>query len=273
MKYKPLELRIMLYDEVHRLRQKGLTYKEVIQEVERSHGVRLPISTVYFWLKGVYNPRRGIKLLPESLKPSRELSWVIGVIAGDGSTWATKYNYNIRLKCKEFEFAKEFARCLEAIGCKPWIGMQDGYYIVSGYSRILYNLLKKPLDLEKLKYYIEYNEKTITGFLRGLFDSEGYVNKIGYVLIYNTDLTLLDYVKRLLLTLKIEATGPHLHTGTGEGTLLHNKKTGKTYYRRKNLYYLYIKASSLERFAVLIGFSIKRKMNKLLKIRFASVPF
>jgi intein-encoded DNA endonuclease-like protein len=265
MKYKPLELRIMLYDVVHRLRRQGLTYREIIQEVEKSYNVRLAISTVYFWLKEVYNPKRGTKLLPENIKPCKDLSWIIGVIAGDGSTWATKYNYNIRLKCKDFEFAKEFARCLKVIGCKPWIGIQDGYYIAMGYSRVLYNLLKKPLDLEKLRYYIEYDEKTITAFLKGFFDSEGYVNKMGYILVYNTDSTLLDYVKRLLLTLKIEVTGPHLHTGTGEGTLLHSKKMKKTYRRRKNLYYLYVKANSSRRFAELIGFSIKRKMDRLLK--------
>ena len=79
-----------------------------------------------------------------------------------------------------------------------------------GYSRVLYNLLKKPLDLEKLRCYIEYNERTIAAFLRGLFDSEGNVNEKGEVRILNTDIILLNYVKELLARLKIEVTGPYL---------------------------------------------------------------
>ncbi len=160
----------------------------------------------------------------------------------------------------------EFAKCLEVITqSKPYIGKdrQNGLYIVEGYSKTLYELLRKPLDIDRLRYYIEYSVETMTSFLRAFFDSEGTVDKNGNILVYNTDLVILNYVKQLLLKLNIEATGPHLLIK--RGTPFYDKKIGKTYYTRKDVYYLYIRASSRRRFAELIGFTIKRKMEKLMK--------
>jgi len=43
------------------------------------------------------------------------------------------------------------------------------------------------------------------------------------------------------------------------------EKRGKTYYAKKDEYYLYILANSRGRFAELIGFTIRRKMERLMK--------
>jgi len=103
----------------------------------------------------------------------------------------------------------------------------------------------------------------MTSFLRAFFDSEGSVEKNGNIRVYNTDLRTLNYVKELLLRLNIEVTGPHLTVK--KGTPFYDKKMEKTYYAKKDVYYLYIRANSRRKFAELIGFTIKRKMEKLMK--------
>jgi len=123
--------------------------------------------------------------------------------------------------------------------------------------------LKKPLDIEKLRYYIEYSVETMTAFLRAFFDSEGSVEKNGNIRVFNTDLRILNYVKELLLRLNIEVTGPHLIVKSG--TPFYDRKKGKTYYVKKDVYYLYIRVNSRGRFAELIGFTIRRKMKRLMK--------
>mgnify|MGYP001626240713 CR=1 FL=1 len=167
----------------------------------------------------------------------------------------------------------EFARCLEVVtGSKPYIRMQkDGLYVVEGYSRTLCELLKKPLDIKKLRQYIEYSVETMTAFLRAFFDSEGCVEKNGNIHVCNTEVRILNYVKELLLKLNIEVTGPHLIVK--KGTPIYGKKIGKTYYAKKDAYYLYIRVSSRRRFAELIGFTIRRKMERLMKTLNPHNPF
>jgi len=150
-------------------------------------------------------------------------------VAGDGYITIIEENgeYIIGLKCKDAELVMEFARCLEVVTCsKPSFRKRhSGFYIAEGYSKTLCELLVKPLDIEKLKQYIEYSEETITSFLRAFFDSEGYVVKDRRIYVYNTDLGLLNYVKELLLKLKIEVTGPHLVVK--KGTSIYDRKRGK----------------------------------------------
>ena len=222
---------------------------------------------ISYWIRDIYNPCGRESITFDDIKPLEELSFIIGDVAGDGYIIIRekRYEYIIGLKCKDVEHAMEFARCLEVVtGSKPWIGKRrDGFYIVEGYSRTLCELLKKPLDIDRLRYYIEYSVETMTAFLRAFFDSEGYVDKNGNIRVFNTDLVILNYVKELLLRLNIEVTGPHL--SVKRGTSIKDKKTGKTYYVKKDVYYLYIRANSRGRFAELIGFTIKRKMERLIK--------
>jgi len=219
MKLRPLELRMKLYDEVYSLRRLGLSYNQIIKIIQEKYNERLTFSHISYWLRGIYNPCGRVITL-DDIKPSKELAFIIGSIIGDGNILIyakeKKHYYRICLKCKDFDYALEFARCLEYIGVKPWIGKRrDGYYIVEGYSKTLCELLKKPLDIEKLRYYIEYSIETIVAFLRAFFDSEGSVNKKGRIYVFNTDLRTLNYVRELLLRSSIEVTGPHLNVKRG----------------------------------------------------------
>ena len=151
----------------------------------------------------VLSPYNGIYI--PSAKPSRELAYVIGVVAGDGYVHRLskpRKSYNpmyIGLNVKDREFAEEFSRCLSAVlkrdPPKPKWSIRR--FIVELQCKVLYELLKKPLDIERLRCFVEYSAECKSAFLRGFFDSEGSIDKTGKILVYNTDLKLLRYVKLL----------------------------------------------------------------------------
>ena len=271
-RYLPRELRIKLYNDVIALRRGGLTYKEIIGEVWRRYGVRLSKSHISYWLRGVHSPYNG-RLIPslKLLKPSEELAYVIGVKVGDRYTYRrrrTIKGYNpvwIGLKARDREFVEELGRCLAKIlgrrQIRPRYVKSSGRYVVEAKSKTLYELLKKPVDLERLKKYIEHCDRCVAAFIRGFADSEGCANKRGYIYILNTDLRLLTYVKDLLRRLNIESMGPILKAP--RGTVIHDPRTGKQYMTKKDCYYIYIRASSNANFYKYIGFTIKRKQQRL----------
>jgi len=218
-KYLPRELRIKLYDEVKKLRKDGLRYSEIIEDIQRRYGVTLSKSHISYWTRGIHDPYNG-RYIPsiEFLEPSEELAYVLGVKVGDGYVARRRRavkSYNrvrIGLKVKDGEFAAEFGqRLAKVLGrrqIKPRYRNDVGKYVVEVYSQTLYELLKKPVDLDRLKKYIEHCERCLAAFLRGFVDSEGHVSKRGYIYILNTDYELLEYVKDLLKRLGIESTGP-----------------------------------------------------------------
>ena len=271
-KYLPRELRIKLYDEVNRLRRDGLTYKEIIDEVWRRFGVKISKSSVSEWLNGIHSPYNG-RYIPsiEFLEPSEELAYVMGVKIGDGYASRRKrvikgYNrVRIGLEVKDREFATEFGRCLAKVlgrrPINPRYRNDVGKYIIEVRSQTLYELLKKPVDLDRLKPYIEHCERCMAAFLRGFADSEGCVNKEGYIIISNTDYELLTYVKELLKRLGIESTGPWPKRLLGKTFC--NAKTMKRYIYTKDEYYIYIGAGSNINFYKNIGFTIGRKQWRL----------
>jgi intein-encoded DNA endonuclease-like protein len=265
--YLQREIRIKLFDEVNRLRRDGLTYGKIIEEIWQRYGVRLTRSHVSYWIRGLHSPYNG-RYVPsiELLRPSEKLAYVIGVNVGDGYT-----NYSdvrIGLKVKDREFATEFGRCLaKVLGRGPikprYIYINDvGLYAVEVHSQTLYELLKKPVDFNKLKKYIEHCKRCMAAFLRGFADSEGSVNKRGYIIIYNTDYELLTYVKDLLKRLGIESTGPWRQQKR-QGKPFYDRKTMKRYIYKKDEYYIYIGAGSNINFYKNISFTIRRKQRRL----------
>ena len=149
----------------------------------------------------------------------------------------------IGLKAKDREFVEEFARCLAKVlgrrPIRPIYRRSSGRYVVEVRSQTLYELLKKPVDLDRLKKYIEHCERCVAASLRGFADSEGSVNKRGYIYIYNTNIELLTYVIVLLKRrLNIESTGPKLNTR--RGTIFYDPRTGKKYVANKDCYRIYI---------------------------------
>jgi intein-encoded DNA endonuclease-like protein len=197
------------------------------------------------------------------LKPSEDLAYIIGALLGDGYTYEDGDNYVIRLRAKDKEFVEDFGRRLaNVLGREPIRPRKDaGKYIAEAKSKTLYKLLRKPVDLKRIKKYVEHCPKCTAAFLRGLFDSEGYVSKNGYIYLYNTNYEVLVYAQRLLRRFGIESTGPW--PAVQKGTTMHDPRTGKQYKTKKDCYYIYIRAESLPKFYRHIGFTIPRKQKRL----------
>jgi len=130
-----------------------LEEKEIIKEVKRLYGVTLSKSIVAYWSRGMVKPRNSLKISLEDIKPSEELAYVIGSHIGDGNTALRRrtYHYTICLKCKDVDFALEYARCLRIVQLKPQIRMYKGFFYVDGFSKALYELLKKTIKSRKTK--------------------------------------------------------------------------------------------------------------------------
>ncbi|GBC69090.1 hypothetical protein HRbin01_00782 [archaeon HR01] len=265
----PRPLRIKLYEDVLKLRQRGLTYRNIIDEIYRVHQVRMNKSHISRWLRGLHSPYNGIHT--PFLKPSENLSYIIGVVAGDGCVWRRskpRKGYRdclVGMEVKDRDFAEEFSRRLAVVlGREPPRPRlkKDGKWVVSVMSAVLYQLLKKPVDIRKIKPFVEYSDECIAMFLRGFFDSEGSVFKEGTIRVYNTDYRLLCYTIKLLERLGIETTKqPKLLLPAG--TVHRDHTTGKLYKRRKDYYYFRISRRSNQRFYKTIGFSIMRKKQRL----------
>jgi intein-encoded DNA endonuclease-like protein len=264
-KVAPIEIRIKAFNDVHKLRKRGLSLTKIRDKIYRKYGVWVSLSTISRWLRGVRTPYNGRRIPSlELLKPSEDLAYVIGVRLGDGYAYENSSGYIIGLKANDKEFVEEFGICLGNVlrrkPIRPW--KSAGRYLAEANSKTLYALLRKPVDLERIKKYVEHCPKCTAAFLRGLFDSEGNVGKNGYIILYNTNYELLTYAQKLLLRrFGIESTGPW--PNTQRGTTIHNPRTGKQYRTNETCYYIYIRAESLPKFYRHIGFTVRRKQKRL----------
>ena len=250
-KIPPRELRIKMYNDVHKLRKQGLSYTKIRKKIYRKYGVWIPLSTISRWLRGESSPYNSGRIPSlDLLKPSEDLGYVIGVRLGDGYTSEKSDGYIIGLRAKDKEFVEKFGRCLgNVLGRKPIRPKEyAGTYVAEATSKTLYELLKKPVDLKRIKKHVEHCKKCTAAFLRGLFDSEGCVSEKGYITLINSNYELLAYAQRLLRTrFGIESTGPWPHIR--KGTTMHDPRTGKQYKTNEDCYYIYIRAESLPKFS------------------------
>jgi len=267
-KYRPRELRIKLYDRVMALRQLGLKIRDVIKQ---EYGIELSMGQISQWVRGLHSPYDGRRApLPEEvLEPSEDLAYVIGAVCGDGYVGLVRRHEGytraiIHLRAKDKEFVEEFAirigRVLNRPPHKPKILRSTGrYYYTQVKSKTLYKLLKKPVDLERLRKYIEHCDKCIAAFLRGFFDAEGSISENGSIHLVNSDYRLLKYVQSLLGRFEILTTRPYLQYQ--RGSITHSN--GKRYIRRHDVYYIYVKQSCNTWFYKYIRFTIRRKQERL----------
>jgi intein-encoded DNA endonuclease-like protein len=272
-RYLPRELRIKLYNDVVALRRSGLTYRGIIGEVWRKYGVRLSKSHISYWIRGIHNPHNGRRIPSlELLEPSEALAYLIGAVLGDGypkikRRFRKGYRHTIiRFEAVDREFVEEVARCIAAVlnRTPPTLKIRKGTkkYFIEVESKTLWELLKKPVDLERLRKYIEHCEKCMAAFLRGFFDAEGCVSKSGYILAFNTNYEVLTYVQGLLKRFGIESTGPRVSRPAGSLIKI-DPITGKIYTTKKDCYCIYIRSYCNVNFYNHIGFTILRKQERL----------
>ncbi|GBC70478.1 hypothetical protein HRbin02_00246 [Candidatus Calditenuaceae archaeon HR02] len=193
---------------------------------------------------------------------------MIGVEAGDGYVWKkskpppTYDEFFIGLMVKDKEFGEFYAKTIaRVLGREPPIPRlnKDGRWVVEVASKTLYELLKKPIDIEKIRPYVEHCERCIAAFLRGFFDSEGCVRKNGIIEVTNTDYRLLEYVIYLLSRIGIETTSDEPILRQRAGTPIRDPETGKVYRQRKDCYYVKVSKKSNLTFYEKVSFTIERK--------------
>lgn len=248
----PLDERMELYNQAMKLRRERGWGKVRIGKY-----LNLNYDSVKSWIYLRKHPDARFRI--PDLSPSPELSYVIGVYCGDG--YATT-SFQIGLRTIDKDFAEEFARCLAKV-CKREripISKIKGTQYTQGFcfgvkvkNQILHNFLKKPLR--------EHNaiiERCPFEFLRGFFDSEGWIdsykrNRTGYrikrICIGNTNLELMKHVRDLL--------SRHLSITT-------HKITTRKYINQRDFYQMRImRYLDVVNFHKNVGFSIKRKQKIL----------
>jgi intein-encoded DNA endonuclease-like protein len=269
-KILPRELRIKIYNDVRKLRKRGLSYTKIREEIHRKYGVWIGKSTIVRWSHGESSPYNGRRIPSlELLKPSEDLAYIIGMRLGDGSAWEKLCGYKgyrqagISLKAKDKEFVEESAiRVARVLGCRPpkiYFNARTGEYVFIINSKTLYELLKKPINIKKLRRYIEHCPKCMAAFLRGFFDSEGSVRDDGVITVGNSNYRLLKYVQKLLRKFGIAAKGPELVHRQGSIMSIEGRKQR----RRRNVYRIYIRPRDAIKFYRWIGFTIRRKQKHL----------
>ena len=256
----PLELRIELFKRAKALRETGLSYSKIVETLRKEFNVGPSKGQLSEWLRGIHGPFGSAnQFLAE---PTPELAYVIGVKLGDGSLNRKGYNRRIRLQSVDLDFVLEFDRRLSKVLStrrhKPWFDTKRRDIHIEARSVLLYNFLNQPWGL--LKPWISHCTSCVSMFVRGFFDSECSISKHGSITCSNSDAGLLKFVQRLLLIyFKIETTGPRINTHAG--TEISNR--GRTYIRKRDCYYIYVRVKSLGGFYREIGLTIQRKRVRL----------
>jgi len=227
-----------------------------LSEISRRLGVKK--RTVEDWIYEGKKPWLA-RWHPE---PSVRLAYVIGVLLGDGCLVKPRRNiYEVELKVRDYEFAKEFSRAMSILLGKKY--KEPEWSKVSNRWRVYYRSKAfytwyKQQTLETLKKYIEYDKETVANFLKGIYDSDGCNYKCKRIHLYNNNLTLLYYVQYLLKKyFNIISTGPYINVRAGTICITKERDIIKT---NRNNYRIDIsRKRDLQSFLNNIGFSILKK--------------
>lgn len=257
-----LEEQARLYKQALKLREEHSWGKRRIARV-----LGISEDTVSGWLYRGYSTLNRFNNF--EIKSSYELGYIIGTVWGDGNLYfdKTKGRYGgnmVRLGANDLDFINEFNRCLCTLlnKKKPYtvIKMTSGILRVECSCKSLYDFLNQ--NLVNQKTIIEGTTESMVGFLKAFFDGEGgcyYKNKTAKtspkVRCYNTDLELLEYVNYLLSQFFGIYSSIRMMYDQGQ------------YGNRKAHYGLEIsRYNDIVKYHTLIGFSIKRKQERLEEI-------
>lgn len=214
----------------------------------------------YFWKDVRYRMKQsesqkarmaksGLRKWVIDCSPSPELSYIAGAVMGDGTVRYEGRRYLIELRVTDYDFAYQFSesvRKLNKNGYSPWMKCyklkptsrgnprKDIYYLrVNSWE--LYDFLK---DLNKVKELARQFPKQ---FLRGFADAEGCVDSRS-ISIGQKNRKTLEFCKELLESLGIKS---HVYSRS-------NGMSNLRIFKRESI-----------KFASIVGFSIKRKQEKL----------
>ena len=256
-----------MYNEVRSLKKEGFGYRRIVKIISERYKVQISKATVIRWCKDQADPLKKLNL--GELKPSPELSYLVGAFLGDGDLFydQTKQEYRVRIRVKDKEFADEIKRCAEKLNFKVHFFYEEDKtrtdrWAVYIKSKQLYMFLKK--DWKEL---LETSKPYLKDFLRGFYDAEGYpvicASKNGlkiWIELCNTNKEFLDTIAKVFKE-KFDITTTY-RIGVKEGDKIIAR--GKEYFSNFTVYYLVIrKLEDIYKFYNEIGFTIKRKQEKL----------
>ncbi len=206
-----------------------------------------------------YNP-----IKKSSYKVSKEFAYVLGVVYGDGHSHIIEDNHGssgiITLGVTDKDFALNFKKELEkwsGLKAKYWVNKEEEHE-VNLYSVDAARIIDK-FDLNKI---LKWKKEFQFQFMKGLFDSDGGV--VGenldnrryakrWVHLSNNNLILIYLVKKIFNKMKIKYfIDKRIHSGFGSKKWQYEIKI----YNLKDMFKYYKK----------IGFSIKRKQDKLINV-------
>lgn len=235
-------------------------------QIAKMYGCSRELISYHTKKFGLVNPH--LNYNTPNLEPSKCLSYVVGVLIGDGCACEYKkkgaQRHDLKLKVIDKDFADEFSRCMTSIMGKVnsyavWSNKRDKFWQTAVCSTELYYYYIN-------KEYLPCIEQYPADFIKGFFDSEGSINsskhgnwnRVWKINCSNTNIDLLNTVKRLLFNLGIDST---ISLGKHKGSEIVKKE--KTYYKNKDVYSLGIPSKHHHKFVRLIGFTIKRKQDRL----------
>jgi len=188
--------RMQLYRMVMHLRKtKGYGWRKI------SKILQIPPATVGSWLYRGCKPWREPKLFP-----SKALSYILGVLLGDGCVtvfWNKSikcFNHRIVLNTIDKEFADAFSKALRKIGLNPRIDYikRESHWMVSCENK-KFATWYKSLKLDDIQKIVKPHTPD---FVRGFYDSEGSCVKHydGYIYVgmYNSNRKILEAVQMFL---------------------------------------------------------------------------
>jgi len=183
---------------------RGWGYRRISRALSLSHGIDVPKGTVQNWILGTHNPSRRLHRYFEPTS-SPELSYIIGIVLGDGYTAEDQGRGIIGLTNKDRNLLEYFLLCIARVfNClsagRITKGTRYGTLKATVGSTLLMLFLQKPLA--QLAPFIEKNP---AHFIRGFFDVEGCAVvttsgerlRVG-VKASNSDIEVLQYISKLL---------------------------------------------------------------------------
>jgi intein-encoded DNA endonuclease-like protein len=249
--------------------------KDIAKKLERTSGSIRAKASILKIVSRLWNSKETRQKINEantkkldksSYNPSQELSYIIGVLNGDGYL-TNDTNYAIGLGTIDKSFALYFKKIL-----KKWSKLnvclykeKDRFYSKGVLYRVLLNSKKvnkflinfyvsqnKDKAIENIKKLLNYNKKFYTEFIKGFYDSEGccYSNK--RIIFANTNYHLILLIKKYLNFLDINTK---IYKKSARKNIIRNKEI-----LSKKIYNLNIQyQQGINKFFKIIKSSINRK--------------
>jgi hypothetical protein len=233
-----------------------------------SKTLSLGITTVYYQVRK-FKPRRKKDFVVNL--PEEKIGELIGAFAGDGSYYYSlndgkdikkggqyKIRYHLSLKSDK-PYAEYLKRLLAKLNLNPHLFVrEDNNTIDVAVSSLSYiNFIKKYLKWDKDKTFSvrlknnlnNYSDNFLTGFARGLMDTDGFLNP-GNVVCACISKDLIDNLSGILKKFDLIITRRVLERGGN----------------RRPLYFVRVRRESLDKYNKLIGFSNNYKNKKIKEV-------